>query len=753
MERDDIFDRVREGLDWRLDSVIPTLLPGGRFQGREYVCASIEGGPGKSCSTNLETGVGGDFSTDECWSDVIDLAAKVWKVRPLEAAKRLAEQYDLLSARRPAPADRKRQAPPGNTREGNVIPIILGGPEPPERHPRLGVSTERWVYRDEQEYPLYFVLRFESGDKPGKQILPLCLCRLPDGAPQWQWRAWPAPRPLYNLHRLGRSGQDVPVLMVEGEKTADAAQKLFPDHVCMTWSGGCQAVHKADFSPLRGRNVIIWPDNDKAGKAVAQTLVKMLCNAGAVVRVLPLPSSLPEKWDLADAPPEGFDPQRYLRGDWQPELQVSATDSLVSGGDGNDFIRPWPVLHPDALPGFAGEFVSLATRDSEADPAAVLTTFLVRFGTEVYGYAPDKGPYIRIGETVHPPRLYTVIAGASAKARKGTSAKPVLRLFKDNPYKRRDAIPPAPHTGGPLSSGEGLAYRLRERDENTDEKGENKPAPRQDKRQFVLDEEFAAAIACAKREGNILSMTLRSLWDSGDYEPLTKNSQISVRGAHVGIVTHITIPEVRRKLDTMQISNGFANRFLWICARRVKLVPYPEAMPSAEFGTLREELWRRVRLAQGRDELRFTPEAREYWTAAYPALSRDTPGTGGDIIARGEAQCVRLALIYALLDAKDSIDAPHLKAALALWQYARDSALYIFGNMEEEETSRKIHAVLRESPKSTTELYALFNRHIRNDTLKECLQELVGRGLVEKREIRTAGRPKIVYCAKKEKQE
>ena len=95
-----------------------------------------------------------------------------------------------------------------------------------------------------------------------------------------------------------------------------------------------------------------------------------------------------------------------------------------------------------------------------------------------------------------------------------------------------------------------------------------------------------------------------------------------------------------------------------------------------------------------------------------------------------------------------------LEAALALWQYARDSALYIFGSMEEEETSRKIHTVLRESPKSTTELYALFNRHIRNDKLKECLQELVGCGLVEKREIRTAGRPKVVYCAaKKEKQE
>ena len=407
-------------------------------------------------------------------------------------------------------------------------------------------------------------------------------------------------------------------------------------------------------------------------------------------------------------------------------------------------------MHPDALPGLVGRFVELATRSSEADRAAVLLTLLTRFGVEVYAFAPNQGPYIRIGETVHPPRIYVVIAGASAKARKGTSAKPVLRLFASNPYQGKNAVPPAPHTGGPLSSGEGLAWRLRERDESPEEE-DGKEKQTHDKRLFVLDEELAAAMASIRREGNTLSMTVRSLWDSGDYEPLTKNAQISVRGAHVGIVTHITIPEVRNRLDSMQISNGFANRFLWICARRAKQVPCPEAMPQAEFQTLSDAIWQRVRLAQSRGEIRFTPEAREYWTGIYSDLSRDMPGVGGDIVARSEAQCVRLALIYALLDGKDAIEPQHLKAALALWQYARDSALYIFGNRKEEAMSGRIYAALRESPKSTTELYTLFHRHIRNDQLKECLQELIGRGLVAKRETRTAGRPKIVYCcAKKE---
>ncbi len=161
----------------------------------------------------------------------------------------------------------------------------------------------------------------------------------------------------------------------------------------------------------------------------------------------------------------------------------------------------------------------------------------------------------------HPPRIYVVIAGASAKARKGTSAKPVLRLFASNPYQGKNAIPPAPHTGGPLSSGEGLAWRLRERDENPEDE-DGTANHTQDKRLFVLDEELAAAMASIKREGNTLSMTVRSLWDSGDYEPLTKNAQISVRGAHVGIVTHITIPEVRNRLQLKECLQELIGRGL-----------------------------------------------------------------------------------------------------------------------------------------------------------------------------------------------
>ena len=82
-----IFDQVKVALAARLPEVLAELLPGGRVSGREYVCASLQGGAGTSCATNLESGKGSDFATGESWGDVIALAAKVWSMRQGEALR------------------------------------------------------------------------------------------------------------------------------------------------------------------------------------------------------------------------------------------------------------------------------------------------------------------------------------------------------------------------------------------------------------------------------------------------------------------------------------------------------------------------------------------------------------------------------------------------------------------------------------------------------------------------------------------
>jgi hypothetical protein len=76
----------------------------------------------------------------------------------------------------------------------------------------------------------------------------------------------------------------------------------------------------------------------------------------------------------------------------------------------------------------------------------------------------------------------------------------------------------------------------------------------------------------------------------------------------------------------------------------------------------------------------MTDAAAIAWAAAYPNLSADRPGLYGAATARAEAQVIRLALIYALLEEQDTIDVPHLNAAMAVWAYCDESAALIFGN-------------------------------------------------------------------------
>lgn len=110
----------------------------------------------------------------------------------------------------------------------------------------------------------------------------------------------------------------------------------------------------------------------------------------------------------------------------------------------------WPELSPHATPGWIGEFIKLACDHSEADPSAVLITLLTRFAVEL-----GVGPYMNVGDAKHHARINAVIVGASSKARKGTSAKPVERLFTCIPTGARCSP-------GPLSSGEGLIYAVRD---------------------------------------------------------------------------------------------------------------------------------------------------------------------------------------------------------------------------------------------------------------------------------------------------
>ncbi len=185
--------------------------------------------------------------------------------------------------------------------QGGRVPI-MPAPEPlPDllQHRRFGVPTKVWCYHDANDALLMAVARF---DMPGgeKQVLPFTC-----GATGWEWKGLPAPRPLYGLDRLA-ARPDAPVLVVEGEKAADAAAELFADHVTISWQGGCLATGKADWQPLAGRHLVVWPDNDAPGRKAAVAVERAAMEAGAIAtRIVDVPADWPAGWDVADPLPAG----------------------------------------------------------------------------------------------------------------------------------------------------------------------------------------------------------------------------------------------------------------------------------------------------------------------------------------------------------------------------------------------------------------------------------------------------------------
>jgi hypothetical protein len=301
-----IFEIVKQNLNGRIEEVLAGLLPGGRVMGGEYVCGSVSGGTGDSCRTNLRTGVGSDFATGEKWRDVIALAAVVRNCGQKSAALHLAETYGIDATGANHSPAKKRQAAKHSVDKDAftpIMPIPDSAPDFPERYR----AVPRWCYRNADGGELCYAFRLDRPDG-GKEFAPLCYCADATGNRQWRKMAPIAPRPLYGLDRLAKAAPDAPILLVEGEKTADAAHELFPEYVCMTWMGGSNATGKADFSPLAGRNVIIWPDNDAPGMKAAKAIMAILPTAKAVT----LPDGLPEKWDLADPVPAAMDPRRLV---------------------------------------------------------------------------------------------------------------------------------------------------------------------------------------------------------------------------------------------------------------------------------------------------------------------------------------------------------------------------------------------------------------------------------------------------------
>jgi putative DNA primase/helicase len=105
-----------------------------------------------------------------------------------------------------------------------------------------------------------------------------------------------------------------PVLITEGEKACRAAERLAPGYVCITSPGGSKASAQADWSPLNGREVVVWPDNDDPGRQYAAAVARQCGAAGATsVSIITPPGGVRTNWDAADALAADYDEAQVTR--------------------------------------------------------------------------------------------------------------------------------------------------------------------------------------------------------------------------------------------------------------------------------------------------------------------------------------------------------------------------------------------------------------------------------------------------------
>ena len=186
-------------------------------------------------------------------------------------------------------------------------------------HPRLGPAVKSWEYRDLEGRLVGYISRFDKviAGKTIKELAPMSWGKDADSNKEgWCWKGFVKLRPLYRGNLL-REYADAPIMLVEGEKTADAAQLIFGgDYLVLTWPGGGKAAKYVDWAALKDRDVTIWPDADEPGYKAANQIADILTREGArTVKLIDLPKGLPEGWDLADDIPSniGLDPVYLAR--------------------------------------------------------------------------------------------------------------------------------------------------------------------------------------------------------------------------------------------------------------------------------------------------------------------------------------------------------------------------------------------------------------------------------------------------------
>lgn len=207
----------------------------------------------------------------------------------------------ILPKRRALP-ERRSHTQPSAVARGHPFST---GTAPPAGIPRQISGMEyagHWLYHDPQGKPIGYAVRYDSakGKKKFSYFFTpssragVFLAAIPEPYKS-------QPRHLYGAHKLSLAKKEDPVWVVEGEGCAECAASL--GALATTSMGGAQASARSDWSPLRDRDVILWPDADTPGTLyvdqVANTLLGLPVRSMRIVDIAGL-WARPEGQDIVD---------------------------------------------------------------------------------------------------------------------------------------------------------------------------------------------------------------------------------------------------------------------------------------------------------------------------------------------------------------------------------------------------------------------------------------------------------------------
>lgn len=308
--------QLRIHLENDFESLVRLWFPDGRAAGTSEYLIRHPTRPGASLgsfSISFPRRLGFDFASGDFF-DIINLFALSRGITNGQAIKELASQHIF---------ERVQRDDATHSAEKSEVPNLPNLPNLPNVAPRafqisrmchkhLGRPEKIYEYRDVRGQLIGYVARFcchTDGEEWTKKVLAMSWS-MHQGTMGWHWdeKGWNGTKPIYGAQKISMNPTEV-ALIVEGEKACDAAQRLFPHTICLSWRGGAGCAGKVDWGMLQDRTVVIWPDSDIPGITAARSIARSIPSA----KIITPPSWKDPGWDLADAESERIDRSKLIK--------------------------------------------------------------------------------------------------------------------------------------------------------------------------------------------------------------------------------------------------------------------------------------------------------------------------------------------------------------------------------------------------------------------------------------------------------